>query len=61
MAYDESINTHPISSEPLTAEAVGGIYDRIVYDKAASVIRMLQNVITPPVLQRGMQTYLQKW
>jgi aminopeptidase 2 len=61
MSVDESVATHPIASEPLTPEAVGGIYDRIVYEKAASVIRMAQAFLTESVLQEGVRRYLKRW
>lgn len=61
MAMDESLNTHPVASEPLTPDAIGGIYDDIVYEKAATLIRMMQNFVTEPILQEGVRRYLQKW
>lgn len=49
---------HPITASVNTPEEIDDNFDIITYSKAASVIRMLKYLITEPIFQKSLQTYL---
>ncbi|KAG5671811.1 hypothetical protein PVAND_001986 [Polypedilum vanderplanki] len=58
MLNDVKPKTHPMTRVVLTPEEITKIYDFVAYPKAASVIRMIEHIMTPGVFQRAIQLYL---
>jgi len=58
--YDASDNTHPIENPPMESADIGGIYDTIAYQKAGSILRMMQDVMTESVVQTALRNYVKK-
>ena len=58
IAIDRTDGTHPIAQELLNLEHAGLLYDNIIYDKAPVMMRMLEEMMRPPVFQIGIQKYL---
>ncbi|XP_050422404.1 aminopeptidase N isoform X2 [Adelges cooleyi] len=55
---DSLKSTHPISARVSRPEEINELFDRISYDKAASVIRMMDHFLTRQVFRRGLTKYL---
>lgn len=58
MAYDESENTEPVHSN--VTDRIVNQAARIVYEKAAGLIRMMQSFLTEETLIKGLRAYLKK-
>nr|CAD7567452.1 unnamed protein product [Timema californicum] len=55
----DSVNTsHPMTVDVASPEQISAIFDTISYGKAASVIRMMEHILTPAVFQQGLHRYL---
>ena len=54
-------STHPIYSKVETPAQAEELFDAITYLKGCSVMRMLENFLTPEVFQKGIQTYMQEF
>jgi aminopeptidase N len=52
--------THPVLNDALTPEQIFAYFDEISYEKAASLIRMMEGFLTPASLKAGLQKYLVK-
>ena len=55
---DRTEGTHPIAQNIDNINHASLLYDDIVYDKAPVMMRMLEKMMEPQVLQRGLQKYL---
>ncbi|XP_050542648.1 aminopeptidase N-like isoform X2 [Daktulosphaira vitifoliae] len=55
---DSLKSTHPISARVSKPEEINEIFDRISYDKGASIIRMMDHILTRQVFRRGLTKYL---
>ena len=58
MGLDGLANSHPIESEVRDPAEVSQLFDAISYSKGASIIRMLEQYISPAVFRLGLHSYL---
>lgn len=58
MAYDESDSTEPVRSN--VTDRVVNIASRVIYEKAASLIRMMQSFLTEETLIKALRVYLKR-
>ncbi|KAM3187783.1 hypothetical protein ACTXT7_001626 [Hymenolepis weldensis] len=60
MAVDELKTSHPIEVEVHSPEEVEEIFDAVSYEKGSSIIRMINNYMTPEKFKKGLQLYIQR-
>lgn len=60
LAYDQTPR-HPITASVNTPEEINDLFDTISYSKAASVLRMLNYLVTEDLFQLSLQEYLKKF
>jgi puromycin-sensitive aminopeptidase len=53
-------STRPIEYPVRSPEECHGMFDVLTYEKGASVLRQLEQYITPPMFQKGMSIYLNR-
>ncbi|XP_062963861.1 glutamyl aminopeptidase isoform X1 [Cynocephalus volans] len=58
---DSLTSSHPIVVTVTTPAEITSVFDGISYSKGASILRMLEDWITPEKFQKGCQIYLQKF
>ena len=58
LSLDGLKNSHPIEQEVKDPAEVSQLFDAISYSKGASVIRMLEQFLTPEVFRQGLHRYL---
>lgn len=58
MGFDANPDIRAMTSTVANVDQLNIIYDFIAYKKAASVIRMIQHIITPEVFQASLQHYI---
>ena len=58
LSLDGLKNSHPIEQEVKDPAEVSQLFDAISYSKGASVIRMLEQFLTPDVFRQGLRRYL---
>ena len=58
LSLDGLKNSHPIEQEVKDPAEISQLFDAISYSKGASVIRMLEQFLTPEVFQQGLHQYL---
>jgi puromycin-sensitive aminopeptidase len=58
LSLDGLKNSHPIEQEVKDPAEVSQLFDAISYSKGASVIRMLEQFLSPEVFRRGLHRYL---
>lgn len=58
LSLDGLKNSHPIEQEVKDPAEVSQLFDAISYSKGASVIRMLEQFLSPEVFRRGLYRYL---
>jgi len=61
LATDRTEGTHPIAMEMTNANHASLLYDNIIFDKTAVMMRMLENMMGPDVLQNALNKYLMKY
>ncbi|KAM3940520.1 glutamyl aminopeptidase [Leptodactylus fuscus] len=61
MRDDALLSSHPIIVEVSTPAEITSVFDAISYNKGASILRMLENWLTPQKFQSGCQNYLKKY
>ena len=61
IATDRTEGTHPIATELTNANHASLLYDNIIFDKTAVMMRMLENMMGPEVLQSALNKYLTKY
>ncbi|XP_064918395.1 glutamyl aminopeptidase [Columba livia] len=61
MRDDSLQSSHPIVVDVSTPAEITSVFDGISYSKGASILRMLQDWITPDIFQKGCQAYLKKY
>ncbi|XP_071975412.1 glutamyl aminopeptidase [Engystomops pustulosus] len=61
MRDDALLSSHPIIVEVSTPAEITSVFDAISYNKGASILRMLENWITPEYFKLGCQNYLKKY
>ncbi|NXV14122.1 AMPE aminopeptidase, partial [Cepphus grylle] len=60
MKDDSLLSSHPIVVNVSSPAEITSVFDGISYSKGASILRMLQDWITPELFQKGCQAYLKK-
>ncbi|NXE13206.1 AMPE aminopeptidase, partial [Lophotis ruficrista] len=60
MRDDSLLSSHPIVVDVSSPAEITSVFDGISYSKGASILRMLQDWITPDLFQKGCQAYLKK-
>ncbi|NXY70497.1 AMPE aminopeptidase, partial [Glareola pratincola] len=60
MKDDSLLSSHPIVVNVSSPAEITSVFDGISYSKGASILRMLQDWITPDLFQKGCQAYLKK-
>ncbi|XP_041463117.1 aminopeptidase Ey-like [Lytechinus variegatus] len=58
---DASPSSRPIIVDVFTADDINQQYDVIVYDKAASIIRMIHDFLGEETFRRGLQLYVERY
>ena len=58
LSLDGLKNSHPIEQEVKDPAEISQLFDAISYSKGASVIRMLEQFLTPEVFRQGLYRYL---
>ncbi|XP_029797794.1 glutamyl aminopeptidase [Suricata suricatta] len=58
---DSLMSSHPIVVTVTTPAEITSVFDGISYSKGASILRMLEDWITPEKFQKGCQIYLEKY
>ncbi|XP_051021531.1 glutamyl aminopeptidase [Acomys russatus] len=58
---DSLMSSHPVVVTVSTPAEITSVFDGISYSKGASILRMLEDWITPEKFQKGCQMYLQKF
>ncbi|NXC51288.1 AMPE aminopeptidase, partial [Penelope pileata] len=58
MEDDSLLSSHPIVVDVSSPAEITSVFDVISYSKGASILRMLQDWITPELFQKGCQVYL---
>ncbi|XP_030719922.2 glutamyl aminopeptidase [Globicephala melas] len=58
---DSLISSHPIIVTVTSPDEITSVFDGISYSKGASILRMLEDWITPQKFQKGCQSYLKKY
>jgi puromycin-sensitive aminopeptidase len=60
LELDALRNTHPIYCQVNTPEDANENFDLITYEKGASVVRMLERYLGPPVFRKGVRAYIRR-
>ena len=58
LSIDRTEGTHPIAQPLDNLEHAGLLYDAVIYDKAPVVMRALEQLMSAPAMQNGLQKYL---
>ncbi|XP_033329801.1 glutamyl aminopeptidase [Megalopta genalis] len=58
---DAKLSSHPIVQIVSNPDEITAIFDDISYQKGSSIIRMMEDFITPTAFYRGIHTYLNKF
>lgn len=58
MIKDANPSAHAMSREINTPDEISEIYDFVVYPKAASVIRMIEHIMTPEAFRKSLNMYI---
>jgi len=61
LTLDSLVNTHPIRAKAETPEEINALFDPISYEKASSVLRMIESYVSPDVFRRGVNVYLRRF
>ncbi|XP_053317476.1 glutamyl aminopeptidase [Spea bombifrons] len=61
MKDDALLSSHPIIVTVSTPAEITSVFDAISYNKGASILRMLEDWITPESFKKGCQDYLKKY
>lgn len=60
MLRDVRPKTHPMTRPVGSPEEISNIYDFVAYPKAASVIRMIEHIMTPEIFRKALSLYIQE-
>ena len=61
LTLDALVNTHPIRAKAETPDEINELFDPISYEKASSVLRMVEAYVSPDVFRRGVNVYLRRF
>jgi aminopeptidase N len=53
--------TRPVRTSVETPDEINEVFDRIAYEKTASVLRTIENYVGPDVFRKGVASYLRKF
>ncbi|NXA52990.1 AMPE aminopeptidase, partial [Nothocercus julius] len=60
MKDDSLLSSHPIVVDVSSPAEITSVFDGISYSKGASILRMLQDWLTPDLFRKGCQVYLKE-
>ncbi|KAM7534077.1 hypothetical protein Aperf_G00000104900 [Anoplocephala perfoliata] len=60
MEADGLKTSHPIEVDVHSPEEIDEIFDAVSYEKGASIIRMINDYMSPEVFKKGLQLYIQR-
>ena len=60
LSLDGLANSHPIEQEVNNPAEIGQLFDAISYSKGASIIRMLEQYLSPDTFRDGLRIYLDR-
>lgn len=58
MRQDVAPKTHPMTRTVNSPSEISKIYDFVAYPKAASVIRMIEHIMSPEVFRKALEVYI---
>jgi aminopeptidase N len=61
VSTDALRSTRPIRTKVETPDEINEVFDRIAYEKTASVLRTIENYVGPEVFRKGVGSYLRKF
>ena len=61
LALDGLLTSHPIHATVKNPSEIEALFDMISYKKGSCLIRMIEQFIGKKALQRGLQTYLNRY
>lgn len=61
MGLDSLRNSHPIQGRVEKIEECHELFDEIAYDKGGSILRMLEEYLSPDVFRDGLRAYIAKY
>ena len=61
VSTDALRSTRPIRTKAETPDEINEVFDRIAYEKTASVLRTIENYVGPEVFRKGVGSYLRKF
>src|SRR5437764_1633048 len=61
LGLDALRNTHAIRVKAESPDEINELFDPISYEKAASVLRMIESYVSPDVFRRGVNVYLRRF
>lgn len=61
LEFDAKLSSHPIVQEVKTPDEIVAIFDTISYEKAGSILRMLENLVGEEIFQQAVTNYLTKY
>lgn len=61
MKAEYNTDSHPLSVDGNFSTELDSLFDRIVYNKGPSIVRMMSYFLSPPVFLKGLRAYLKKY
>jgi len=61
LTTDSMVSVRPIRTNAENPADINALFDNVAYQKAASVLRMLEMYLGPEVFQKGVNAYLKKY
>ncbi|XP_032593297.1 glutamyl aminopeptidase-like [Drosophila grimshawi] len=61
LVFDAKLSSHPIVQKVESPDEISAIFDTISYDKAGSVLRMLETLVGPEKFELAVTNYLSKY
>lgn len=61
MKAEYNTESHPLSVDGNFSTELDSLFDRIVYNKGPSIVRMMSYFLSPPVFLKGLRAYLKKY
>lgn len=61
LVFDAKLSSHPIVQKVESPSEITAIFDTISYEKAGSVLRMLENLVGSKKFEEAVTNYLKKF
>nr|XP_037280704.1 aminopeptidase Q-like [Rhipicephalus microplus] len=61
MKAEYNTESHPLSVDGNFSTELDSLFDRIVYNKGPSIVRMMSYFLSPPIFLKGLRAYLKKY